>query len=135
MKAENEVNKNASEGEDESPARSSIIQSTLRILARKPRTTLEDGSSLRFSDDIGLTAFLLKFGEGLEEVPNSRLFISAGTIGGAYFVGGLIPLIPYLLVSDVKHGLFWSVVVTAVILVIFGILKAYHSMFEQFWRM
>lgn len=34
-------------------------------------------------DDKGLTAFLLKFGEGIEEVSDARLFISAFTIGGS----------------------------------------------------
>ena len=130
MKAENDVNK-ATQDESAVPSqRTGFIQSTLQTLARQPRTISDDtesASKLKFSDDVGLTAFLLRFGEGLEEVPNSRLFISAFTIGGAYFVGGLIPLIPYMIVKDVKHGLFWSVVVTAVVLVVFGILKAYHS--------
>lgn len=62
-----------------------------------------DGESgLRWSEDVGLTAFLLKFGEGLgeltvpvlsdgrlliyilEEVPTARLYISAFTIGAGY---------------------------------------------------
>jgi VIT1/CCC1 family predicted Fe2+/Mn2+ transporter len=130
MKAENDVNK-ATQDESAVPSQGTgFIQSTLQTLARQPRTISDDtesASKLKFSDDVGLTAFLLRFGEGLEEVPNSRLFISAFTIGGAYFVGGLIPLIPYMIVKDVKHGLFWSVIVTAIVLVIFGILKAYHS--------
>lgn len=127
MRAENEANRSSGllDGEEE-PQRTGLLQTILRALARRPKTSLEDGK-LKFADDVGLTPFLLKFGEGLEEVPNSRLFTSAFTIGGAYFCGGLIPLLPYLFVDDVKHGLFWSVVVTAIILVIFGILKAYHS--------
>ena len=58
----------------------------------------------------GTSAFLLKFGEGMEEVPSKRLFISAFTIGFSYFIGGLIPIIPYLCVSDALHGLYWSIV-------------------------
>lgn len=107
-----------------------LFQSVLHSLARKPKTTLEDGSAsskLSFSDDVGLTAFLLKFGEGLEEVPNSRLFISAFTIGSAYAVGGFIPLLPYIIVKNVRQGLYYSVGLTAIVLVIFGILKAYYT--------
>ena len=44
-------------------------------------------------EDKGLTAFLLKFGEGLEETTDSRLWISALTIGASYFFAGLIPLV------------------------------------------
>ena len=48
-------------------------------------------------EDKGLTAFLLKFGEGLEETTDSRLWISALTIGASYFFAGLIPLVsPFL---------------------------------------
>ncbi len=36
----------------------------------------------------GTTAFLMKFGEGMEEVPQRRLMISAFTIGISYFLGG-----------------------------------------------
>ena len=55
----------------------------------------EEGGALRWARDVGLTAFLLKFGEGLEEVPTRRLYTSALTIGMGYLVGGLIPLLPY----------------------------------------
>lgn len=55
---------------------------------------VENGSSSEVaSDDAGMTAFLLKFGEGQEEVPTIRLYISACTIGIAYFLGGLIPMV------------------------------------------
>ncbi|THU86911.1 hypothetical protein K435DRAFT_822042 [Dendrothele bispora CBS 962.96] len=47
---------------------------------------------LRWSKDVGLAAFLLKFGQGMEEVPTRRLYISAFTIGMGYLIGGLIPL-------------------------------------------
>lgn len=75
----------------------------------------------------GLTAFLLKFGEGLEPVPISRLWISAGTIGLAYFIGGLIPLIPYFFVHSAGFGLLLSAIVTGVILFLFGGFKTYFT--------
>lgn len=76
----------------------SWFRQLIRSVARKPRTVLasEAGSTneqLRWSKDVGVTAFLLKFGEGLEEVPESRLYISALTIGTAYFIGGLVPMV------------------------------------------
>ena len=37
----------------------------------KPTDKLEVGKT-----DVGVTAFLLKFGEGLEDVPTSRLWVS-----------------------------------------------------------
>jgi VIT1/CCC1 family predicted Fe2+/Mn2+ transporter len=77
--------------------------------------------------NIGLTAFLLKFGEGMEEVPRSRLWKSALTIGLSYFLGGLIPLIPYMVTDDPMVGLFWSCIVTGIVLFIFGGAKTYFT--------
>lgn len=55
-------------------------------------------------------AFLVHLGQGMEAVPTRRLFISGLTISLSYFLGGLIPIIPYLCVSDALHGLYWSIV-------------------------
>lgn len=77
--------------------------------------------------NVGLTAFLLKFGEGMEEVPRSRLWISALTIGLSYFFGGLIPLLPYMFTSSAEAGLIWSVIITGVILFLFGGAKTYFT--------
>ncbi len=75
----------------------------------------------------GTSAFLIKFGDGMEEVPQRRLFISAFTIGISYFLGGLIPIIPYLCINDALHGLYWSIFATGVILIIFGVTKAWFT--------
>lgn len=77
--------------------------------------------------NVGLTAFLLKFGEGMEEVPRSRLWISALTIGLSYFIGGLIPLLPYVFTDSAELGLIWSAIVTGIILLIFGTFKTYFT--------
>ncbi|ORX35687.1 VIT family-domain-containing protein [Kockovaella imperatae] len=87
----------------------------------------EEEGGLRRGSEMGLTAFLLKFGEGLEEVPQSRLWISALTIGMSYFIGGLIPLIPYMATNDAETGLIISCIVTGVILFIFGAFKTYFT--------
>lgn len=96
---------------------------------------------------MGLTAFVLKFGEGLgpsprkrligipsltillssEEVPRSRLYISALIIGLSYFIGGLVPLIPYRAKTTPIEGLYISCIVTGVVLVIFGGFKTYFT--------
>lgn len=76
---------------------------------------------------VGTTAFLLKYGEGMEEVPSIRLFASAFTIGLSYFIGGLIPIIPYLCVSSALYGLYWSILATGIILILFGLAKAWFT--------
>ncbi|OCF43187.1 membrane fraction protein [Kwoniella heveanensis CBS 569] len=87
----------------------------------------EDGGEKEITEDMGLTAFLLKFGEGMEEVPASRLYVSALTIGLSYFIGGLIPLIPYMVTDSAQMGLIISAIVTGVILFIFGGFKTYFT--------
>jgi vacuolar iron transporter family protein len=59
-----------------------------------------------------------------EEVPTKRLYISAFTIGMGYLVGGLIPLLPYFFIPVARVALIWSCVVTGVVLLIFGAVKA-----------
>ncbi|WVQ81784.1 hypothetical protein IAT38_003909 [Cryptococcus sp. DSM 104549] len=96
---------------------------------RRNAKTVEDeeDGGVKGNEDMGMTAFLLKFGEGLEEVPSSRLYVSALTIGLSYFIGGLIPLIPYMITSDAETGLLISCIVTCVVLFIFGGFKTYFT--------
>lgn len=70
-----------------------------------------------------LVDFITKFEHGAEEPASSRALTSALTIALAYFFGGLVPLLPYLFVSDVLSGLYVSVAVMAVALFVFGYLK------------
>ncbi|EJT96848.1 DUF125-domain-containing protein [Dacryopinax primogenitus] len=86
----------------------------------------EDGG-LKWSDDVGLTAFLLKFGEGMEEVPTRRLYLSALTIGLGYFLGGLIPLLPYFFFESANMALIYSCLLTGIILLIFGAVKTHFT--------
>ena len=88
---------------------------------------VETGEVKKADPTVGLTAFLLKFGEGMEEVPRSRLWISALTIGLSYFIGGLIPLFPYMLTDNAIVGLYWSCIVTGIVLLIFGAVKTYFT--------
>jgi VIT1/CCC1 family predicted Fe2+/Mn2+ transporter len=67
--------------------------------------------------------FMMRFELGLEKPDPKRAFQSGAYIGGAYIVGGLIPLAPYILTGDVRGALMWSVAVTVVALFVFGYVK------------
>ncbi|KAG6329397.1 hypothetical protein ID866_9692 [Astraeus odoratus] len=84
----------------------------------------EERQPLKMKKDVGLTPFLLKFGEGLAEVPTKRLYMSAITIGFGYLIGGIIPLIPYFFVSRAHVALLYSCILTGAVLLVFGAIKA-----------
>jgi VIT1/CCC1 family predicted Fe2+/Mn2+ transporter len=67
--------------------------------------------------------FMMRFELGLEKPDPRRALRSALTIGGAYAVGGLIPLGPYLLLKDAATALSISVGVTLLALAVFGFVK------------
>jgi VIT1/CCC1 family predicted Fe2+/Mn2+ transporter len=67
--------------------------------------------------------FMMRFELGLEPPNPQRALISAATIGGAYIVGGLIPLAPYFFVPTVRDALGVSVGITLAALAVFGWIK------------
>lgn len=67
--------------------------------------------------------FMMKFELGLEEPDPSRALKSAITIAVAYIVGGLIPLLPYVLITKASQALLVSASVTLLALFIFGMVK------------
>jgi len=67
--------------------------------------------------------FMMRFELGLEEPDPARAVTSAATIAGAYVVGGLIPLSPYIVLKDAHRGLLLSALVTVMALGLFGYLK------------
>lgn len=75
------------------------------------------------SDQKHWVDFMMRFELGLEEPQPTRARISAFTIAMSYIVGGLIPLAPYILLSDVQIGLWCSVGVTLLALAVFGFVK------------
>lgn len=104
---------------------SSAVSSSL-LPAHKRTNDGDEESQQAEADDLeqaGLTPFLLKLGEGLEPVSTSRLYISALTIGLSYFIGGIIPLLPYMFVQEASRALLLSVIITGVILLVFGVVK------------
>ncbi|THU90934.1 hypothetical protein K435DRAFT_820998 [Dendrothele bispora CBS 962.96] len=127
-----------------------VDKSTCRALAKSFRESggeeaaspesrtndVETGSSLRWSKDVGLTAFLLKFGQGMgtsssfllgKKSPPADSTIFAFTIGMGYLIGGLIPLFPYFFIpprpnrigdrraSNLAYGIVWGAVSTLLV--------------------
>lgn len=75
------------------------------------------------SDRTRWVDFMMRFELGLEEPDARRARRSAATIAVSYIVGGLIPLAPYLILPTVRAGLFGSVAVTLLALLVFGYIK------------
>ncbi|NTW49206.1 MAG: iron transporter [Chlorobiales bacterium] len=67
--------------------------------------------------------FMMRFELGLEKPDPNRALTSAMTIAGAYIIGGLIPLSPYIFDANVKSAMLFSTVVTLVALLVFGYVK------------
>lgn len=67
--------------------------------------------------------FMMRFELGLERPDPARGLTSALTIGGAYAVGGLVPLAPYFFTAEARAALPWSVATTLAALLAFGYAK------------
>jgi vacuolar iron transporter family protein len=81
----------------------------LRAFERKPQEWID---------------FMMRFELGLEKPDPRRAIKSALTIGGAYALGGLVPLAPYILLGEQGRALRVSVVLTVAALACFGFVKA-----------
>jgi VIT family protein len=71
--------------------------------------------------------FMMRFELGLERPDPKRAPISAVTIAVSYLVGGLTPLLPYMLTSNLTEALKISVPTTGVALLIFGGVKGHFT--------
>jgi len=81
--------------------------------------------------------FMMRFELGLEEPDPKRAVTSAGTIAASYVVGGLIPLAPYVALTNAYRGLIFSVVLTLAALAIFGYIKGRFTgarAFKSAWQ-
>src|ERR1700761_7910052 len=67
---------------------------------------------------------MMDFKLKLEKPDPSRAWISAGVMGMSYFLGGIIPMIPYFAVRNVNTALIISICITVVILLVFGYTKS-----------
>ena len=68
--------------------------------------------------------FMMRYELGLEEPHPNRATKSALTIGISYIIGGIIPLSPYIIITDSHIALLWSCGVTLLCLFIFGYFKS-----------
>ncbi len=67
--------------------------------------------------------FMMRFELGLEKPDPRRAPVSAATIASAYFVGGLIPLAPYMIENDIRQAFVHSAFFTGLALLLFGGVK------------
>ena len=86
--------------------------------------TLQRATEAVASDRKRWVDFMMRFELELSEPAPGRAAQSAATIGGAYVVGGLIPLLPYLMLAETRPALQLSAVLTGIALLGFGWLKA-----------
>lgn len=71
--------------------------------------------------------FMMKFELGLERPDPRRIYQSPLIIGGAYAMGGFIPLLPYILMNSVRDALPVSIAMTLVALLVFGAFKGHFT--------
>jgi len=71
--------------------------------------------------------FMMRFELGLERPDPRRLLQSPVIIGGAYIMGGFVPLMPYIFYGQVSQALPVSVVVSLIALFAFGAFKGYFT--------
>ncbi len=67
--------------------------------------------------------FMMRFELGLEAPEAHRAHRSAMTIAASYIAGGMVPLLPYMVVTEAAVSLKLSVVITLIALALFGALK------------
>jgi VIT1/CCC1 family predicted Fe2+/Mn2+ transporter len=89
-----------------------------------PKHTLDD-LTRHLANSPRLVDFVMQFQHCEEEPASTRALTSALTIAAGYFLGGLLPLIPYLFVgpNQVYEGLYISIAVMVTVLFIFGYVK------------
>jgi VIT1/CCC1 family predicted Fe2+/Mn2+ transporter len=75
------------------------------------------------SDQKRWVDFMMRFELGFEEPEPKRARNSAVTIAVSYILGGLVPLAPYMLLSQIDRALNISVAVTLAALFAFGFVK------------
>ncbi|KAI6677208.1 hypothetical protein NL676_038004 [Syzygium grande] len=71
--------------------------------------------------------FMMKFELGLEEPNPMRALQSAATIALSYVIGGMVPLMPYMVIPIADKAVLASVGITLVALLIFGFVKGHFT--------
>lgn len=75
--------------------------------------------------------FMMRLELGLELPDPARALTSGATIGASYVAGGLVPLVPYMLIADAGRALLVSAFVTMLALLVFGAVKG--ALTGTFW--
>ena len=68
--------------------------------------------------------FMMRNELGLEKPRAGAASQSAALVGGGYVLGGVFPLAPYFFVPNAHEALLWSIGVTSLALIVFGVLRA-----------
>ncbi|KAK3614602.1 Protein ccc1, partial [Elasticomyces elasticus] len=79
--------------------------------------------ALKANEDMWVR-FMMDFELKLEKPQTRTAWIAGLVMGVSYFIGGLLPMIPYFAYKNVNHALFTSIGITVVILIAFGYIKA-----------
>ncbi|AFY90983.1 VIT1/CCC1 transporter family protein [Chroococcidiopsis thermalis] len=74
-----------------------------------------------------LVNFMMRFELGIEKPAPRRALKSALTIASSYIAGGIVPLSPFIFISNSKTALTLSVIITNIVLVIFGYIKGHFT--------
>lgn len=75
--------------------------------------------------------FMMDFELQLPEPDTSAAWVSAVTMGLSYFVGGLIPMVPYFVMDSARTALLVSIAITVVILLVFGYVKTWVTIHNK----
>jgi len=68
--------------------------------------------------------FMMDFKRKMEKPDPSKAWISAGVMGASYFLGGIIPMVPYFVAKNVNTALKISISIAVVVLIAFGYIKS-----------
>jgi len=79
--------------------------------------------ALKANEDLWVQ-FMMDFELKLPKPSHSAGWISAVVIAISYFLGGLLPMIPYFIYHRVSYALYTSIGITFVVLLVFGYVKA-----------
>ncbi|QIW97428.1 hypothetical protein AMS68_002946 [Peltaster fructicola] len=79
--------------------------------------------ALKVNEDMWVK-FMMDFELKLSRPSSARAWIEGLVMGLSYFLGGLLPMIPYFAFSTVEYALYTSIGITAIVLLVFGYGKA-----------
>jgi VIT1/CCC1 family predicted Fe2+/Mn2+ transporter len=110
---------------DETPSDASAIVYEVFKPYRLSNTAVDNVVRSLHESASNMLDFLMRFHHQGAEPEKSRPLVCAVTISMGYFIGGLIPLIPYFFVkpNEVMLALYWSIGVMGIALFAFGWVK------------